>query len=737
MDKTTVKLLPEYRELFNPHWRYFAFYGGRSSGKSYQVATILLLQGRQKKERILATREIQKTIKDSVHKLLSDIIEKYGFTDYQVQNDTILNTVTGTEFIFKGLRQNINEIKSTQGITKCWVEEAQSLSAHSIDVLTPTIREPGSQIIFTFNRFTELDPVFVRFVMKQPDRTFAKSVNFDALERVGLLPDVIKLEIEEDKANPELYAHKWLGEPLAQDEFSIIPRDRVLSAMNRTIEAEGSVEVGVDVARMGGDRTVFWMIHGLKTLKTEVHNKLRTNEVCAQIEKFTHGNRKITIKVDDTGVGGGVTDGMLARGYNVIPINFGSEPQNKDKYPNLISEAWFNLAETIDKIELPMNQDLLMELSTRKWKQDIKGRRVVESKQEYKKRGYRSPDCFVAGTQIKTVSGDIPIEEVQVGDIVITPFGGRKVIKTWEDRTDKITEATFSDGTVLAGKGKHRIYTWDSGWLRIDSLRKSSKIDVYGISWLIWIFHELLFTRAKNTGFKVAVDTINPAQRLTRRDFYIVGFGWTRMVKYLRGSIYTIRMAIGRIIDYLTLGLSKTTITQGFIYWKDGMILPKPPSLDLGKKKLSGKPLIGISLMKAINGTASTLSGYSRKGSKSQKCVMCVKKSLEHTGATHFHALINAGKRNSGSKTRLLIQFAIFAIKSLFTTNIKNLLFAPHLVRSRTIEKNVSVYNLTLETDNVYYANGVLVENCADAAIIAYYRGAIRDVISEGDIFFA
>lgn len=400
--KTLVKLIPEYRELLTePEWRNFIYYGGRYSGKSYQVASILLLRGRMRKERFLCTREVQITIKDSVHRLLCDIIERNEYDDYEITKDSIFNRITGTQFLFKGLRHNINEIKSTQGVTLCWVEEAQSMSAHSIEVLTPTIREPGSQLVFTFNRFLELDPVYVKFVMEKPSKTLVKQVNFDVLEKLGLLSDVIKQEIEDDKANPGLYAHKWLGEPITQDEFAIIARERVLEAMNRTIEEpEGSVEIGVDVARMGGDRTVFWKIHGLKTLKYEIHNHKRTTEVCDLLEKFADFDKEIIMKVDDTGVGGGVTDELIKRGYSVIPINFGGEPSDKDKYPNLISEAWFTILDIMDKIELPFSQDLLMELSTRKWKQDMKGRRQVEGKAEYKKRGYRSPDladaCIIA-----------------------------------------------------------------------------------------------------------------------------------------------------------------------------------------------------------------------------------------------------------------------------------------------------------------------------------------------------
>lgn len=392
MEKIKIRFLDEFRELFNKYWRYIVFYGGRSSGKSRQVAMALILRSRSEKLRILCTREIQKTIKDSVHKLLSDIIEENGFNDFEIEKDSIRNIITGSEFIFKGLKLNINEIKSTEGIDIGWVEEAQSVSEVSLNILTPTIRKPGSQIIFTFNRFTDLDPVYTRFVMNRPAKTYVRKVNYDVLEGLGLLPDVIKLEIEEDRKNPDLFAYKWLGEPLSQNEFSVINREKILDAMRREVKGEGSVEIGVDVARMGNDRTVLWKIQGLKTLDYKVYTQKKTTEICDLIEGFAGSNKKILIKIDDTGVGGGITDEMIKRGYKVYPMNFGSKAHNSNKYPNLISEAWFRFNDMLDKVSLPMDQDLLMELSTRNWEQDIKGRRIIESKDKYKKRGFRSPD---------------------------------------------------------------------------------------------------------------------------------------------------------------------------------------------------------------------------------------------------------------------------------------------------------------------------------------------------------
>lgn len=392
MEKTKIRLADEYRPLFDERWRHIVFYGGRSSGKSTAVAYSLLLRGRIKKLRILCTREYQNSITDSVYKLLKDLIEKHNLTDYEVLRDSIRN-INGTEFIFKGLKKDMQAIKSMEGIDISWQEEAQSISGDSIDTLIPTIRKNGSQLIWTFNRLTELDAVYVKLCLNQTDDTYVAKVNSEVLERIGQLPQVIIDERAKMKEQePSLFAHVWLGEPLAQTDNAILNRDTVIEAMSRKIDTDGAVEIGVDVARYGSDRSTFYKRKGLGLVASSEYTKLALTELATKLEIFADFDKDIRIKIDDTGIGGGLTDIMKERGYNVVPINFGASASDKDKYTNLISEAWFYIQSIIKDISIPQDNDLLMELTTRRWKMDSRGRRAVESKDDYKKRGYRSPD---------------------------------------------------------------------------------------------------------------------------------------------------------------------------------------------------------------------------------------------------------------------------------------------------------------------------------------------------------
>ena len=393
--KVRVELPDEYRPLFDDWWRHAIIEGGRYSLKSHTVARYLLLRARAEDVRIACLRQFQRNISDSSYQLLIDLIQKYGFSDFTWTKDTITNTVTGSTFIFKGLDRNVETtIKSLEGVDVAWIDEAQTITLKSIRILVPTIRKSGSKIIWTFNRITDLDRVLAYFITIPPRKdVWHLQVDYRIALKNGWLSDEILYEIEYAKQHhPEDYAHDYLGKALSVSDRNIITTGQVIEAMGREVSNEGAIEVGVDVARLGGDRTVFVKRKGLKEIERVSYTKKRTTEVCDLLVNFIDARKDVLIKIDDTGVGGGVTDEMIARGYNVIPINFGAKASNPDKYPNLISEAWFYLQSIIDEISIANNKDLLTELSNREWKMDNKGRRGVESKDDYKKRGYRSPD---------------------------------------------------------------------------------------------------------------------------------------------------------------------------------------------------------------------------------------------------------------------------------------------------------------------------------------------------------
>jgi len=192
-------------------YRYKLYYGGRGGGKTQNFAIALITMAMEKPIRILCSREIQKSIKDSVHRTISDVIEKYNITGWDLTRDSI-RFQNGSEFIFCGLSGNAQQIKSMANIDICWVEEAQTISHTSLNILIPTIRNDSSEIWFSFNRLTENDPVWEYFCVNPDERTLVKKVNWNDNP---FFPDVLKEERERAKRNlaDDDYLNIWEGEP--------------------------------------------------------------------------------------------------------------------------------------------------------------------------------------------------------------------------------------------------------------------------------------------------------------------------------------------------------------------------------------------------------------------------------------------------------------------------------------------------------------------------------------------
>lgn len=209
------------KPLFSPA-RYKVLHGGRGSGKSWGIARALLILARQTKRRILCTREIQKSIKDSVHALLSDQIQALGFSaDFEILEAEIRCRVTGSVFLFGGLQQHtVESIKSFEGCDIVWVEEAQVVSGKSWDVLIPTIRRPGSEIWISLNPQLESDETYQRFIAMPPDGAFVCQMNYTDNP---WFPEVLEAERQhaEKTMKREKYAHIWDGKCMPAVEGAI------------------------------------------------------------------------------------------------------------------------------------------------------------------------------------------------------------------------------------------------------------------------------------------------------------------------------------------------------------------------------------------------------------------------------------------------------------------------------------------------------------------------------------
>lgn len=231
--------LPQWGELLWNDFRHLALYGGRGGAKSRTVATALVIQSTQRHERVLSGREVQRSIKDSSKRLIDDAIDRMGLRPAFTSTETEIRGPNESLFLFSGIKGNASGIKSIEGITTFWGDEAQGFSQSSIDTLVPTIRAQGSRLIWTWNPDLAKDPVDNMFRgnasdaagkaraegFEPPPRSIVREVNYD---QNPWFPAELRAEMEYDQSrDPDKYAHVWLGKYRQNSEARVLRNWRV------------------------------------------------------------------------------------------------------------------------------------------------------------------------------------------------------------------------------------------------------------------------------------------------------------------------------------------------------------------------------------------------------------------------------------------------------------------------------------------------------------------------------
>jgi phage terminase large subunit len=171
---------------------------------------MLLARGRAKPERILCTREVQKSIAESVHQLLKDQVKTLGLEGFYDVQQHYIRGANGTQIAFHGLSgQTAASIKSFEGTTICWVEEAQTITKRSWDLLEPTIRAAGSEIWVSFNPDMDTDETYKRFVVSPPEDAIVTQINWDDNPWRSAVLDAAREKMQREA--PDDYAHIYGG----------------------------------------------------------------------------------------------------------------------------------------------------------------------------------------------------------------------------------------------------------------------------------------------------------------------------------------------------------------------------------------------------------------------------------------------------------------------------------------------------------------------------------------------
>jgi phage terminase large subunit len=431
---------PNLREFWETKSRYKVLYGGRDSSKSTDTAIHSVRLANMIQLRFLCTRMFQNRIEDSVYTLIANETHRFGLSNnFIIQNNRIINSNTGSEFMFYGLARNIKEIKSIVNIDVLWVEEAEFLTEQMWKVLYPTLRKEHSEIWIVFNPYLMSDFVYQRFIINPPKDCLVRLINYD--ENI-FLSETSKKTIEELKEeNYDEYLHIYKGIPKQDDDEVIIKRTWLNSCIDAhkklNIDVRGEKITGYDVADDGSDKNAYVNKHGI--LITKIHQWQAKEDELVKSAKIVRNEAKrfgSLVRYDSIGVGAGVGSNIKEiNKYDEHQVNYEAfnsggaivNPEHdyeagvkyKDYFANVKGQVW--KAEVADRIlhthnavtkghkfdessiisissECDYIEDLLIELSTQRKDEDRAGRFKVESKKDLSKRGVKSPnlaDAFV------------------------------------------------------------------------------------------------------------------------------------------------------------------------------------------------------------------------------------------------------------------------------------------------------------------------------------------------------
>ena len=390
------KLLPFISNLGK--YRYYLADGGRGSGKSQALARLIIYICEKRRVRVCCGRETQNSIEESVYRLFVDLIRAFGL-NFRITSSKIVHNVTGSEIVFKGFRENgVENTKGMEGFDLLWVDEAQTLTKRTIDVVIPTIRKPNSVIWFSMNRFVRNDPVYEFCVSREN----CLHIHIDYFENPFCPKELIE-EAELCKKNNEAeYRHIWLGEPMSVAEDYLFNFDK-LDKM-KTIEPWGDINfmpqrvMGIDFAAQGNDLSVATVIDRVSQTHWKVIEQVAWSESDAMVSigKIVDliGKYKPTASALDVGGMGYVVYNRLQElGIRINPFNGAEQQGVPQEYGNTRAWGYYTLKEYIDSERIIMNsEETIKELEEIRFKYKSNGERLIMSKDDMRKQGIHSPD---------------------------------------------------------------------------------------------------------------------------------------------------------------------------------------------------------------------------------------------------------------------------------------------------------------------------------------------------------
>lgn len=427
------QLNPNLRDFWNKKANYKLLKGGRFSSKTQDAGGMAAFLARNYSLRFLCIRQFQNRISDSVYTVIKEKIESAGWAgEFDIGVSSIKHKTTGSEFLFYGIARNLNDIKGTEGVDICWIEEGEGLTEDQWSIIDPTIRKEGAEVWILWNPNLITDFVQAKLPGLLGDDCIIRHINYD---ENPFLSDTARQKAERLKeADPDAYRHIYLGEPRDSGDAAVIKHAWVKSAVDahKHIDADwtGRKCVGYDVADDGDDKNANAGIDGsiLCLLDEWKGGEDELRESAARTKKNAEKIEADVIGYDSIGVGAGTGSHLNSMKWNrhfkfnagakveKPEKNYGdSKIKNKDFFANLKAQCWWMLADRFrnthlavtkgmqfkademisidkEKIDPALLERLMIELSTPLRDYDNTGKVKVESKKDLAKRGITSPN---------------------------------------------------------------------------------------------------------------------------------------------------------------------------------------------------------------------------------------------------------------------------------------------------------------------------------------------------------
>ena len=706
MPPVRLQIARPFKPLFMPS-RYKVFYGGRGGAKSWAFAQVLLIEAIQRPIRVLCARELQVSIADSVHKLLADQIAALGLASrYEITRQSI-RSVNGSEFIFKGLRHNATEIKSLEGVDICWVEEGQSVSKESWDLLIPTIRKQGSEIWISFNPGRPDDETYKRFVLEPPDDAVVVKVGY---QDNPWFPETLRREMEYcRRVSPDDYRHIWEGEP------SVLTEAQVFKGRYTVEPFETPSDVrffhGADWG-FANDPTalVRCFIQGDRLfVDQEAYGIGVELDETPQLFDTIDTSRKWPIKADSARPE--TISFMRKRGFNIAPAK---------KWQGSVEDGLAVLKSFAKIVVHPRCRHTAEEFSLYSYKVDKNNGDILPVLVD------AWNHCIAEGTLIYTERGEVPIEQVTTQDRVLTRAGYKRVLFCGVTDTFRYCVKPSLDGHSLLCTPDHKVFVLDKGFVEAGKLKQGDMLLCVSHGQSSWSMTGTFGESIQILNGEVTRSITNGHQRTVSRYGCIGMFGNKQMVQSLPGMLSITKTAIQKTTRWITLLAShKRNTHKDILCQKNAQRCKETYLIELGRLQR-----LGTLLQKALQNTVKLAVKPIRILSHKKRCAGIAENCFSPAplGTEILFAQTPASLRGDVSKGWMILSAsALGAGKGSCTTSSQYPQLVAVPVQTISAGKIVArVYDISVEGQHEFFANGILVHNCIDAiryALDGYIHG--------------